>query len=302
VQNSSRASRNAYSVLHSNECIISSMRRLTAGIISRQIRKSHAHEPCLKRSKPANRTDSRDRTAGTCKLRDNLREMIIDVACDLGRRLTRRVCASSFGTFPDPFTGSSESPRVGGAHRSCFRGAERWWPNFRGKDLREKFAIVRVLEAHAASTICETASPTQIQALEAIHRQLLAAHKKRNDKLYFELNEKFHREVVAATGSKTLTVSAFVPGRTSASGAFHRPESAHTMEPEFVEESSADMRAIAARQADVAGKEFIKHQIAVERETIAYFESGEAGPCARKEGLWLVALARAPLNEGLVWH
>jgi DNA-binding GntR family transcriptional regulator len=143
------------------------------------------------------------------------------------------------------------------------------------KDLREKFAIVRVLEAHAASTICESASPEQLQALEAIHRQVIAAHKKRNGKLYFELNEKFHREVVAATGNKTL-----IDLHLSLVGHLRRARftvmSAHSMAPEFVEDHQRIMQAIAARKAGVAAKEFIKHQTAVERETIAYFESGEA--------------------------
>jgi len=209
----------------------------------------------------------------------HLREMIIDGRLRPWAPIDEKSLCEQFGTSRTPLREALKVLATEGLIELLpRRGAVV--AGISVKDLREKFAIVRVLEAHAASTICETASPTQIQALEAIHRQLLAAHKKRNDKLYFELNEKFHREVVAATGSKTLTdLHLFLVGHLRR--ARFTVLSAHTMAPEFVEDHQRIMRAIAARKADVAGKEFIKHQIAVERETIAYFESGEASRARR---------------------
>ncbi len=204
----------------------------------------------------------------------HLREMIIDGRLRPWAPIDEKSLCEQFGTSRTPLREALKVLATEGLIELLpRRGAVV--AGISVKDLREKFAIVRVLEAHAASTICETASPTQLQALEAIHRQLLAAHKKRNDKLYFELNEKFHHEVVAATGSKTLTdLHLFLVGHLRR--ARFTVMSAQSMAPEFVEDHQRIMRAIAARKADVAGKEFIKHQIAVERETIAYSESGEA--------------------------
>lgn len=204
----------------------------------------------------------------------HLREMIIDGRLRPWAPIDEKSLCEQFGTSRTPLREALKVLATEGLIELLpRRGAVV--AGISVKDLREKFAIVRVLEAHAASTICESASPAQLQALEAIHRQLVAAHKKRNQKLYFELNEKFHREVVAATGSKTL-----IDLHLSLVGHLRRARftvmSAHTMAPEFVEDHQRIMRAIAARKAGLAAKEFIKHQTAVERETIAYFESGEA--------------------------
>jgi DNA-binding GntR family transcriptional regulator len=204
----------------------------------------------------------------------HLREMIIDGRLRPWAPIDEKSMCEQFGTSRTPLREALKVLAAEGLIELLpRRGAVV--AGISVKDLREKFAIVRVLEAHAASTICESASPEQIQELESIHRQLIAAHKKRNQKLYFELNEKFHRGVVAATGSKTL-----IDLHASLVGHLRRARftvmSAHTMAPDFVEDHQRIMLAIAARKATVAAKEFIKHQIAVERETIAYFEAGEA--------------------------
>jgi DNA-binding GntR family transcriptional regulator len=205
----------------------------------------------------------------------HLREMIIDGRLRPWAPIDEKSMCEQFGTSRTPLREALKVLAAEGLIELLpRRGAVV--AGISVKDLREKFAIVRVLEAHAASTICESASPEQIQALESIHRQLIAAHKKRNQPLYFELNEKFHRAVVAATGSKTL-----VDLHVSMVGHLRRARftsmNAHTTAPDFVEDHQRIMRALSARKAEVAGKEFIKHQMAVERETIAYFELGEAG-------------------------
>jgi DNA-binding GntR family transcriptional regulator len=143
-------------------------------------------------------------------------------------------------------------------------------------DMREKFAVVRVLEAYAAGVVCELATQAQIDALAAIHRSLLAAHKKRNAALYFELNEKFHREIVIATGNKTLAdMHAAVVGHLRRAR-FTVMSAAQTMLPQFVKDHERIMKAIAARKAEVAAQEFRRHQTAIEQETISFFARSEA--------------------------
>jgi DNA-binding GntR family transcriptional regulator len=210
-----------------------------------------------------------------------LREMIIDGRLRPSEPIDEKSMCEQFGTSRTPLREALKVLATEGLIELLpRRGAVV--AGISVKDLREKFAIVRVLEAHAASEICESASPEQLQALEAIHRQLVAAHKKRNQKLYFELNEKFHREVVAATGNKTL-----IDLHVTLVGHLRRARfsamSAHTMAPEFVEDHQRIVQAIVGRKAATAAKEFIKHQTSIERDTIAYFESGAAGK-ARGEG------------------
>jgi DNA-binding GntR family transcriptional regulator len=205
-----------------------------------------------------------------------LRTMIIDGALAPGTAIDERQLCQQFGTSRTPLREAlkvlaSEGliellPRRGAivAHLSP-------------QDMREKFAVVRVLEAYAASTVCASATDEQIEALQAIHAQLLAAHKKRNAATYFELNEKFHRQVVAATGNKTLVDmhSALVVHLRRAR---FTVLSAHTMLPQFVKDHERIMKAITARNGEAAAAEFMKHQAAIEQETISFFTKRDAAP------------------------
>ncbi len=209
----------------------------------------------------------------------HLREMIIDGRLAPGAAIDERSLCEQFGTSRTPLREALKVLASEGLIELLpRRGAIV--ANISVEDMREKFAVVRVLEAYAAGVVCETATQAQIDALAAIHRSLLAAHKKRNAALYFELNEKFHREIVIATGNKTL-----VDIHSSLVGHLRRARftvlSAQTLVPQFVKDHERIMKAIAARKGEVAAQEFRKHQAAIEQETISFFARAEA---ARAEG------------------
>jgi DNA-binding GntR family transcriptional regulator len=136
------------------------------------------------------------------------------------------------------------------------------------EDMHEKFAVVRVLEAYAARVVCMNATQAQIDELMAIHGDLMASHKKRNHARYFELNEKFHRGIVAAAGNKTLIDihSSLVDHLRRARMAVL---SAEASIPQFVKHHERIAKAIRDRNADLAALEFTKHQEAVEQKTIS---------------------------------
>jgi len=200
---------------------------------------------------------------------NQLRSMIIDGGLAPGSSIDERQLCEQFGTSRTPLREALKILASEGLIELLpRRGAIVSRLSLR--DLREKFAVVRVLEAHAASSICASATDEQIEALEAIHKQLLAAHRKRNAAAYFELNERFHREVVAATGNRTLMDmhSTLVVHLRRAR---FTVVSAHTMLPQFVKDHERIMKAIVSRKADLAAQEFAKHQSAIEQETISYF-------------------------------
>ena len=136
------------------------------------------------------------------------------------------------------------------------------------EDMREKFAVVRVIEAYAARMVCETGTKGQIDALLATHAELLTAYKKRNNARYFELNEKFHRAIVAATGNKTLIDihSSMVDHLRRARIAVLNAEERI---PQFVKDHQRIAKAIKQRDGDLAAREFTRHQEAIEQETIS---------------------------------
>ena len=135
------------------------------------------------------------------------------------------------------------------------------------EDMHEKFAVVRLLEAYAARAVCVSASQNQIDELLEIHKALLAAHKKRLHARYFALNEKFHRGVVAATGNKTLIDihASLVDHLRRARIAVLSVEGSI---PQFVKHHERIAKAIKERDANLAAREFTKHQEAIEQETI----------------------------------
>jgi DNA-binding GntR family transcriptional regulator len=205
----------------------------------------------------------------------HLRTMIIDGRLAPGVAIDERSLCEQFGTSRTPLREALKVLASEGLIELLpRRGAIV--ANISVEDMREKFAVVRVLESYAAGVICEIATQAQIDALAAIHRALLAAHKKRNAALYFELNEKFHREIVIATGNKTL-----VDMHSTLVGHLRRARftvlSAQTMLPQFVKDHERIMKAIAARKGEVAAQEFRRHQMAIEQETISFFARSQAG-------------------------
>lgn len=209
----------------------------------------------------------------------HLREMIIDGRLAPGVAIDERSLCEQFGTSRTPLREALKVLASEGLIELLpRRGAIV--ANISVEDMREKFAVVRVLEAYAAGVVCESATQAQIDALAAIHRALLAAHKKRNATMYFELNEKFHREMVITTGNKTLVdMHATLVGHLRRAR-FTVMTAAQAMLPQFVKDHERIMKAIAARKGEVAAQEFRRHQAAIEQETISFFARNQAGSAA----------------------
>ena len=68
------------------------------------------------------------------------------------------------------------------------------------KDLRDVYHLLALLESDAARVVAQQASDAQLAALQTQHTALEAAVKDRDR--FFELNEAFHRELLALSDNK----------------------------------------------------------------------------------------------------
>ncbi len=68
------------------------------------------------------------------------------------------------------------------------------------KDLRDVYHLLALLESDAARVVALRASDEQLAAMEAQHRELIAA--KANRDRFFEINEAFHRQLLALSDNK----------------------------------------------------------------------------------------------------
>jgi DNA-binding GntR family transcriptional regulator len=198
-----------------------------------------------------------------------LRKMIVDGELAPGSMIDEKALCAQFGTSRTPLREALKVLATEGLIELLpRRGAIV--AEISVKDMREKFALVRVLEAYAARTICVSATKEQINDLVALHREVIAAHKRHDAQEYFDLNERFHKEVVALTGNKTLA-----DVHSSLVGHLRRARfavlSAHPEVPKFVKHHDRIVKAILNRRGDEAAEGFLVHHEAIEQETMAFF-------------------------------
>lgn len=72
------------------------------------------------------------------------------------------------------------------------------------EDVDDMFPVMGALEALAGELVCEKISDAQIDEIRSLHYQMAADHKNRNLGGYFELNQRIHAGIMAATKNATL--------------------------------------------------------------------------------------------------
>ncbi|MEO7547559.1 MAG: GntR family transcriptional regulator [Ramlibacter sp.] len=68
------------------------------------------------------------------------------------------------------------------------------------KDLSDVYHLLSLLESDAAGVVAQTATPAQIDELQALHGQLEAATGHRD--MFFALNERFHMRLLEIAGNR----------------------------------------------------------------------------------------------------
>jgi len=68
------------------------------------------------------------------------------------------------------------------------------------RDLAEVYHLLALLESDAAAAVAERAAPTEVDALQKLHRELEAAVKQHEK--FFAINERFHMRLLEAAGNR----------------------------------------------------------------------------------------------------
>ena len=132
---------------------------------------------------------------------ERLRDMIIEARLAPGQRINEGLVGAQLGVSRTPLreaikTLASEGlveilPAKGAIVRK-----------FSARDLADILEVLKTLEQLGGRIACEQASDETIEAIHAMHRQMMALYETRSRLEYFKLNQEIHSAIVAASGSK----------------------------------------------------------------------------------------------------
>lgn len=134
---------------------------------------------------------------------ERLRDMIIEGRLAPGQRINEGQVGAQLGVSRTPLreaikTLASEGlveiqPAKGAVVR-----------RFSEKDLAQILQVLKTLEQLGGRMACQHASDAAIEAINAMHTQMLALYKANNRLEYFKLNQAIHSALVAASGNAVL--------------------------------------------------------------------------------------------------
>lgn len=134
---------------------------------------------------------------------ERLRDMIIEGRLAPGQRINEGQVGAQLGVSRTPLreaikTLASEGlveiqPAKGAVVR-----------RFSEKDLAQILQVLKTLEQLGGRMACQNASDAEIEAIRAMHEQMLALYQTKNRLEYFKLNQAIHTAMVAASGNAVL--------------------------------------------------------------------------------------------------
>lgn len=75
------------------------------------------------------------------------------------------------------------------------------------EEIDELFPVMAALEALAGELVCKRATDADIDRLQGLHDQLMAAYQANDEASYLQANRRFHETLVAVAGNATLTTT-----------------------------------------------------------------------------------------------
>jgi len=134
---------------------------------------------------------------------ERLRDMIIEGRLAPGQRINEGVVGAQLGVSRTPLreaikTLASEGlveiqPAKGAVVRK-----------FTAKDLYQVLEVLKALEQLGGRMACEQASDATIEAINSLHKRMLALYETRERLEYFKLNQAIHSAIVAASENAVL--------------------------------------------------------------------------------------------------
>jgi DNA-binding GntR family transcriptional regulator len=140
------------------------------------------------------------------ELVDRLQLLIINGDLVPGTKVPEKDLCAQFGVSRTPLREALKVLASDGLMRlEPNRGA--WVTRVTVSEVEEVFPVLGALEALSGELACKNISDAEIDAVRAIHDQMIQSYENRDLDAYFSLNQKIHRAILLAAQNDTLTIS-----------------------------------------------------------------------------------------------
>ncbi len=140
------------------------------------------------------------------ELVDRLQLLIIGAELAPGTKVPEKALCARFGVSRTPLREALKVLASDGLVRlEPNRGA--WVTRVTIGEVEEVFPVLGALEALSGELACKSITDEEIQAVRALHDQMMQSYEQRDLATYFAINQKIHRAILTAARNKTLTTS-----------------------------------------------------------------------------------------------
>ncbi|WP_417669622.1 GntR family transcriptional regulator [Roseibium sp.] len=140
------------------------------------------------------------------ELVDRLQPLIISGELAPGSKVPEKDLCTQFGVSRTPLREALKVLASDGLVRlEPNRGA--WVTRVTVSEVEEVFPVLGALEALSGELACKNISDEEIDAVRALHEQMLESYQKRDLDSYFAINQKIHHAILLAARNDTLTTS-----------------------------------------------------------------------------------------------
>lgn len=134
---------------------------------------------------------------------NQIRDMIIEGKLAPGMRINEGQVGAMLGVSRTPLREAIKS-LVGEGLVEILPAKGAVVRRFSIADIRDILEVIKALEQSAAQLACERASDAEIQAIVALHEEMLEFYRSQNRLAYFKLNQAIHSALVRASGNPVL--------------------------------------------------------------------------------------------------
>lgn len=140
------------------------------------------------------------------ELVDRLQPLIIGGELAPGSKVPEKDLCARFGVSRTPLREALKVLASDGLIRlEPNRGA--WVTIVTISEVEEVFPVLGALEALSGKLACNSISDAEIDAVRALHDQMMHSYRTRDLDAYFTVNQKIHRAILLAARNDTLTTS-----------------------------------------------------------------------------------------------
>lgn len=146
------------------------------------------------------------RTSLHQELVDRLQLLIIGGTLEPGTKVPEKDLCEQFGVSRTPLREALKVLASDGLIRlEPNRGA--WITTVTISEVEEVFPVLGALEALSGRLACLHITDSEIDAVRALHREMIQSYERRDLNSYFSINQKIHRAILLATRNETLATS-----------------------------------------------------------------------------------------------